>query len=72
MDKQNALLLSKWTKEYVDLLDEVKNLFQQIEVADVDLPHNLFDDDKPISIVFAGQYSAGKSTILSINRFNYY
>ena len=64
MDKQNALLLSKWTKEYVDLLDEVKNLFQQIDVTDVDLPNSLFDNDKPISIVFAGQYSAGKSTIL--------
>lgn len=65
MNKHNALLLSKWTKEYVDLLDKVKHLFQQIEVTDVDLPHNLFDNDKPISIVFAGQYSAGKSTILT-------
>lgn len=63
MNKQN-LLFSKWTKEYKDLLDEVKTLFQQIDVNDVNLSNNVLYNDKPISIVFAGQYSAGKSTIL--------
>lgn len=61
--KQNSLIISKYTEKSKELIIKIKDFFKQIGY-NANLSNNVFD--KPISIVFAGQYSAGKSTILKL------
>ena len=52
------------------LFDEIRSAFQNssdedIKAKAIQVPSKLIDNDKLINVVFVGQYSAGKSTILS-------
>lgn len=62
--KQNVISISDWTHKSELLLKNVKDVFEQIGYNESSLPTTVFDVEKPISIVFVGQYSAGKSTII--------
>lgn len=61
---QDKVLISEWTKKSEYLLQKVKDVLEQIGYQDAVLPATVYDNEKPISIVFVGQYSAGKSTII--------
>ena len=56
--------ISEYSKKSNRLIEDAHELFDRIGCDDSTLPVRSFGDDKPVSIVFAGQYSAGKSTIL--------
>ena len=60
----NTLSISEWTKKSDLLLKKVRNDFEKVGYQEKNLPTNVFDTEKPISVVFVGQYSAGKSTII--------
>lgn len=64
MENTKELALSVWTEKSESLLQKVKNLFTEINYSNDNFPDDVYDDGKPISVVFAGQFSAGKSTIL--------
>lgn len=64
MENQNAVAISVWTEKSKELLQKIKGLFADINYSDGDVPDSVYEDGKPISVVFAGQFSAGKSTIL--------
>ncbi|WPC07739.1 GTPase [Globicatella sp. PHS-GS-PNBC-21-1553] len=64
MNNQNTISLAIWTAKSKELLDKVINVLDKIGIEKSHLPKNVYESDKPISLVFAGQYSAGKSTIL--------
>ena len=57
--------------ECLQLFRETRETFQQSEKQEVKnkaifVPSTFVDENKSINVVFAGQYSAGKSTIISI------
>lgn len=62
--KQEIVLISDWTQKSELLLKKVKDVLEQVGYKASSLPASVFDIEKPISIVFVGQYSAGKSTII--------
>lgn len=62
--KQEIVSISDWTQKSELLLQKVKNVLDQVGYKESSLPTSVFDVEKPISIVFVGQYSAGKSTII--------
>ncbi len=62
--KQEIVSISDWTQKSELLLPKVKNVLNQVGYKESSLPTSVFDVEKPISIVFVGQYSAGKSTII--------
>lgn len=64
MDNKNVVVLSVWTEKSEALLKRVKKLFEEIGYSCDSFPDSVYDDGKPVSVVFAGQFSAGKSTIL--------
>jgi len=64
VNNQNTISLAIWTAKSKELLDKVINVLDKIGIEKSHLPKNVYESDKPISLVFAGQYSAGKSTIL--------
>lgn len=64
MEKEKEVALSVWTEKSEDLLQRVKTLFMEINYSNESFPDSVYDDGKPISVVFTGQFSAGKSTIL--------
>ncbi len=64
MENQNVVAISVWTEKSKELLQKIKGLFADINYSDGDVPDSVYEDGKPISVVFAGQFSAGKSTIL--------
>ncbi|WP_346200549.1 GTPase [Caldifermentibacillus hisashii] len=64
MNNQNTISLAVWTAKSKELLDKVSNILDKIGIDKSNLPNSVYESDKPISLVFAGQYSAGKSTIL--------
>lgn len=64
MNNQNTISIAEWTAKSKELLDKVSKILKDIGVEKSNLPKSVYDSDKPISLVFAGQYSAGKSTIL--------
>lgn len=64
MNNHNTISLAIWTAKSKELLDKVINILDKIGIEKSHLPKNVYESDKPISLVFAGQYSAGKSTIL--------
>lgn len=63
MQEMNVAL-GQWAGRSNELLQRVRDEFKVIDYSDSALPQSVFTADKPLSIVFAGQYSAGKSTIL--------
>lgn len=64
MNERNSLSIAVWTAKSKELLGKVRNLLIKIGFDGSGLPQEVFEVNKPISLVFAGQYSAGKSTIL--------
>ena len=64
MNEQNPVLIAVWTAKSKKLFENVRALLDKIGCDGSGLPQNVFDSNKPVSLVFAGQYSAGKSTIL--------
>lgn len=62
--KQEIVSISDWTKKSELLLQKVKEVLERVGYKESSLPTSVFDIEKPISIVFVGQYSAGKSTII--------
>lgn len=61
---QEKVSISDWTQKSELLLQKVKDVLDQVGYKEYSLPTSVFDIEKPISIVFIGQYSAGKSTII--------
>jgi predicted GTPase len=67
MKLQNTVEITEWTAKSTKLLEDVRKLLRDVEGKDFNeskIPQNVFEGSKPISLVFAGQYSSGKSTIL--------
>ena len=65
-----TIKISQFNKEALSLFSEAKKEFQKSSIAQLRekasiVPTKFVDEDKKIRIVFAGQYSAGKSSILS-------
>ena len=58
--------IAKWTLKSTELIEKVRNLLDSANIKYSSLPKNIYVDDKPINLVFAGQYSAGKSSILKM------
>ena len=61
---QEIVSISDWTQKSELLLQKVKDVLEQVGYKESSLPTSVFDIEKPISIVFVGQFSAGKSTII--------
>lgn len=64
MGKTNTIDIVAWTKKSEELLDEIETVFKKIDYPTAGVPKDVYDYEKPISIVFVGQFSAGKSTII--------
>ena len=64
MNEHESVSIAVWTAKSKRLLDSVRELLGKIGFDESGMPHEVFEGDKPVSLVFAGQYSAGKSTIL--------
>ncbi|EIT87953.1 hypothetical protein A200_05222 [Parascardovia denticolens IPLA 20019] len=64
MSKQFSLDIPEYSERSAQLIAGVHELYEEIGCNTSILPKSAFDSDKPISLVFAGQYSAGKSTIV--------
>lgn len=64
MNQQNEVSIAKWSKKSGKLLENVGQLLHTIGYNESNLPQSVFEENKPVSLVFAGQYSAGKSSIL--------
>ena len=60
--KQETVAISNWSQKSEQMIKKVKDVLTQVDYKDIDLP--VLDIEKPISIVFVGQYSAGKSTLI--------
>ncbi len=56
--------LAVWTGKCNTVISEAKSTYKELSISTDNLPDGIFDGEKPISLVFAGQYSAGKSTII--------
>ena len=64
MKPKDSVSIAVWTAKSKTLLESVRGLLDKIGFDWSAMPQQVFDGNKPISLVFAGQYSAGKSTIL--------
>lgn len=64
MNVQFKLDIPEYSKRSSQLISDAHALYQEIGCDRTTLPKGAFGSDRPISLVFAGQYSAGKSTIL--------
>ena len=67
----NKLHLAEFSAQSIELFGKTKKLFassvhDNIRQKTNEVPNTFVDEGKKINIVFAGQYSAGKSSILSI------
>lgn len=58
------VVIADFTAKAEALLNKGRKLLENNDLACEKMPCSAFDGDKPVSLVFAGQYSAGKSTIL--------
>ena len=58
--------LSKFTKEGAKLLREITDEFNRLGIDASRLPKTFPDDSGKIKLVFVGQYSAGKSSIIKM------
>lgn len=64
MNNQEIISIAVWTAKSKELLDKASIILEKIGFEQSDLPKSVYESEEPISLVFAGQYSAGKSTIL--------
>lgn len=60
----NEVSISVWSEKSANMLQKVKRVLDKLGLDGIDLPENVYDLEKPITMVFVGQYSAGKSTII--------
>lgn len=60
------LSLSKYTGQAENLLGEAKDIFKDLKLSVDDLPDTMQPNDGAIKLVFVGQYSAGKSSIIKM------
>ncbi|MBR1647550.1 MAG: 50S ribosome-binding GTPase [Selenomonadaceae bacterium] len=58
--------LTKFTNEGSQLLREVTDEFNRLGIDSSNLPKTFPDDDGKIKLVFVGQYSAGKSSLIKM------
>ena len=58
--------LVKFTDEGIKLLEDVKQTFKKLQLDPSGLPTLLSNNDDKIKLVFVGQYSAGKSSIIKM------
>lgn len=66
----NTIELSRISNDAIELFNESRKAFENSSIPRLQskaefVPARFIDEDKKIRIVFAGQYSAGKSSILS-------
>lgn len=64
MNEQDSVSIARWTAKSEKLLEDVRRLLNKIGCDERGMPREVFAGDWPPSLVFAGQYSAGKSSIL--------
>lgn len=64
MNNRNDIAIASWTEKSEELLGKIQDVFTKIDYPIDGLPEDVYDYEKPISIVFVGQFSAGKSTII--------
>lgn len=67
----NKIKIQQLNKASLDLFSDVRKAFassssEKLRSRSTYVPSKFVDDDKKVRIVFVGQYSAGKSSILSI------
>ena len=65
-DNVEEFKLSKLTQKASKLLEDVQQEYRKLNLDDSALPKVLSDDDNAIKLVFVGQYSAGKSSIIKM------
>lgn len=58
--------IAEWTATSTELIEKGRNLLDAAGIKYSGLPDSIYADDKPINLIFAGQYSAGKSSILKM------
>lgn len=61
---RNTISISVWTNRSQQVLEKAKEVLENIDFETNFLPNGVYDEEQAISLVFAGQYSAGKSTIV--------
>lgn len=64
MSITNSIALGEWSARCEQILSKAKGVYTELGIPTSELPDSIFGGEKPISLVFAGQYNAGKSTIL--------
>ena len=64
MKNQDSMSIAMWAAKSKTLLESVRDLLGKIGADWNGMPQEMFEGNKSVSLVFAGQYSAGKSTIL--------
>lgn len=60
----NNIDIAVWADKSQRLLQKAHKTYSDLKIANDTIPESAFDKNNPVSLVFAGQYSAGKSTIL--------
>ena len=63
MSDENVAI-AKWTQMSSDMLKKVTDALNKVGYKTNELPSTVFDKEKPITMVFVGQFSAGKSSII--------
>ena len=56
--------ITQWLKKSQTLLNTTEETFKKFKLDTSNLPKHVYENTEPLSLVFVGQYSAGKSTIL--------
>lgn len=62
--ENNNVFIFDWTQKSEMLLEKVEQCFDKIGLDKSVLPSSIYKEGESISLVFAGQYSAGKSSII--------
>ena len=62
----DVLQLKEMTDRAEMLREKVANKFSELDLSDKCIPVNMQPDDGPIKLVFVGQYSAGKSSLIQM------
>ena len=58
--------LNKYTIQADEILTETKQIFRKLDISMDGLPETMKPDEGAIKLVFVGQYSAGKSSIIKM------
>ena len=64
MNRQSNFNLPEYSERSTRLIASMRDLYEEMGRDTSTLPKGAFESGKPVSLVFAGQYSAGKSTIV--------